>query len=298
MSVAGPRLAVGVLGAGRVGAVLGAALARAGHGVVAASGVSIESHRRAERLLPGVPLRPADEVAAMSDLVLVAVPDDDLVALVSGLATTGTWRAGQIIVHTSGAHGLAALEPAAALGVLPLALHPVMTFTGRPEDVDRLAGAVFGVTAYPDYRAVAETLVLEMGGDPVWVPDAARPLYHAALSHAANHLVTLISDAVDLLGRAAVDEPARVIAPLVSAALDNALRLSDGALTGPVARGDFHTVEVHRATLEQHEADVVESYLAMARRTAARALHAGRISAAQHAELLRVLAKAPGSPGD
>ncbi|MEP6851084.1 MAG: DUF2520 domain-containing protein [bacterium] len=296
MSVAGPRLAVGVLGAGRVGSVLGAALQSAGHSVVAASGVSLASRRRAERLLPGVPLRPADEVAAMADLVLVAVPDDDLVGLVSGLAATGTWRAGQIIVHTSGAHGLAALAPAAAVGVLPLALHPVMTFTGRPEDLDRLRGAVFGVTALPDYRAVAETLVLEMGGDPVWVPDAARPLYHAALSHAANHLVTLICDAVDLLGAAGVDAPARALSPLVSAALDNALRLSDGALTGPVARGDVDTVRVHRTTLELRGLQVVESYLAMARRTAVRAEAAGQISAAQRAELAEILAPAGEEP--
>src|SRR5262245_22548970 len=184
------RLAAGVVGTGRVGSVLGAALSRVGHHVVAASGVSHESVRRAERLLPGVPLLPADEVVARADLVLLAVPDDVLGPLVAGLAETGAWRRGQLVAHTSAAHGVAVLQPAARAGALPLALHPAMTFAGRPEDLDRLAGVSFGVTASEPLRPVAEALVMELGGEPVWVPEQARPLYHAALAVGANHLVT------------------------------------------------------------------------------------------------------------
>ena len=124
-------LDVGIVGTGRVGAVLGAALARAGHRVVGASGVSAQSRRRAERLLPGVPLLAADQVVAAADLVLIAVPDDVLRDLVAGLASTGAWTEGQIVAHTSGAHGIGVLDPAAARGVVPLALHPAMTFAGR-----------------------------------------------------------------------------------------------------------------------------------------------------------------------
>ncbi|MBV8932482.1 MAG: NAD(P)-binding domain-containing protein, partial [Kutzneria sp.] len=123
------RLAVGVISAGRVGSVLGAALARAGHVVVAVSAVSDDSLRRAERLLPGVPVLAVDQVATRADLVLLAVPDDALAGLVRGLAATGSLRPGQIVVHTCGAHGVSVLRPAADLGALPLALHPAMTFT-------------------------------------------------------------------------------------------------------------------------------------------------------------------------
>src|SRR5439155_14450958 len=137
---------VGVVSAGRVGSVLGAALARAGHTVVAASGISSESHARAERLLPEVPLLPPDQVVSAADLVLLAVPDDALEALVRGLAATGSWRPGQIVIHTSGAHGIEILRPAQEAGALPLALHPVMTFTGREEDLERMAACSVGVT--------------------------------------------------------------------------------------------------------------------------------------------------------
>jgi predicted short-subunit dehydrogenase-like oxidoreductase (DUF2520 family) len=283
------RLRVGVVSAGRVGATLGAALARAGHELVATSGVSEQSRARAERLLPGAALLPPDEVVALADFVLLAVPDDVLRPLVAGLAETGSWRPGQLVAHTSGAQGIGVLDPAAARGVLALALHPVMTFAGRPEDLDRLAGATFGVTSQDELRPVAEALVVEMGGEPVWVPESARPLYHASLTIASNHLVTLVNDALGLLGGAGVTEPGRLAAPLLSASLDNVLRLGDAALTGPVVRGDVATVAAHVATLTREAPDVLPSYLAMARRTAERARAAGRLSAERAAEVLVVL---------
>ncbi|MDQ2795962.1 MAG: DUF2520 domain-containing protein [Actinomycetota bacterium] len=275
------RLRVGVVGTGRVGSTLGAALARAGHEIVAVSGVSAESRDRAARMLPGAPVLPPDETVAAADFVLLAVPDDVLRLLVSGLADAGAWREGQLVAHTSGSHGIGVLDPAAARGVLALALHPVMTFAGRAEDLDRLDGAAFGVTALDDLRVVAESLVLEMGGEPVWVPEPARPLYHASLSIASNHLVTLVNDSMSLLSGAGVAEPARLVAPLLSASLDNVLRLGDAALTGPVSRGDTETVRKHVSTLAG--SDILPSYLAMARRTAQRAVAAGRLTADQFA---------------
>ncbi len=291
MSIPRPaRLRVGVVGAGRVGSALGAALARAGHEIVAASGVSELSLARAERFLPGVELMPADEVVALSDFVLLAVPDDVLRPLIAGLADTGIWRSGQLVAHTSGAQGIGVLDPAAARGVLALALHPVMTFAGRSEDLDRLSGATFGVTSADELRPVAESLVVEMGGEPVWVPESARALYHASLTIASNHLVTLVNDALGLLSDAGVAEPARLAAPLLSASLDNVLRLGDAALTGPVSRADLATVAAHLDTLGRSAPDVLPAYVAMARRTAQRALAAGRLTAAQASAVLELLA--------
>lgn len=285
-----PRLRVAVIGVGRVGSVLGAALARVGHQVVAATGVSNQSVKRARRLLPGVPLLPADEAAARADLVLLTVPDGQLPGLIQGLTSTLAWQAGQLAVHTSGAHGIAVFDPAVQSGLVGMALHPAMTFAGRPEDLDRLAGAAFGVTAPPDFRPVAETLVLELGGEPVWVPESARPTYHAALSMGSNHLVTLVNDAQDVLRGAGVEDPVRILTPLLTAALDNALRLGDDALTGPVSRGDRQTVEAHIRALRG--SNYLQPYLAMAIRTMQRALRAGRLSQAQCADLLEGIEKA------
>lgn len=287
-----PRLRVAVIGVGRVGSVLGAAFGRAGHQVVAGTGVSADSQRRAARLLPGVPLLPADEAVARAELVLLTVPDSELAGLVQGLATTGAWQVGQLAVHTSGASGVAVFAPAVEAGVVGMALHPVMTFAGRPEDVQRLDGAAFGVTAPEQFRPIAETLVLELGGEPVWVPEAARPRYHAALSMGSNHLVTLVNDSRDVLAAAGVEDPARLLAPLLTASLDNALRLADEALTGPVSRGDRGTLEAHIHALQG--TSYLQPYLAMALRTMQRAHAAGRLSRQQCADLLEGIEHAEG----
>ena len=287
------RLAVGVVGAGRVGTALGAALRTAGHHVVAVSGVSGASRRRAERLLPEVPLLPVPEVVARAELVLLTVPDDALAPLVDGLARTGALRAGQLVVHSSGRHGVSVLQPAAAVGALPLALHPVMTFTGTPTDVARLVGCSFGVTAPDLLRPVGEALVVEMGGEPQWVEEELRPLYHAALAHGANHLVTLVTETADLLRRVGVTEPGRMLGPLLGAALDNALRSGDAALTGPVSRGDAGTVAAHVRVLREVAPESVDAYVSMARLTAQRAMSAGTLPAEAAEPLLDVL----GGPG-
>ncbi|GIG41533.1 Rossmann-like and DUF2520 domain-containing protein [Cellulomonas phragmiteti] len=293
------RLGVGVVGAGRVGVVLGSALRGAGHPVVGASAVSRASRERAAVLLPGVPVLEVPEVVRRAELVLLAVPDDALADLVRGLADTGAWQAGQIVAHTSGRFGTAVLAPARAAGVIPLALHPAMTFTGTSLDLARLVGCAFAVTAPPPVLPIGQALVVEIGGEPVVVGEDARPLYHAGLAHGANHLVVLVAQAAQALRASGVDEPGRVLRPLLEAALDGALRAEDAAgeggagaiaaLTGPVRRGDAGTVADHVAVLAALGAtsgavDVPTGYGALSRAAAARALSAGLIGAdaAQH----------------
>jgi predicted short-subunit dehydrogenase-like oxidoreductase (DUF2520 family) len=276
--------------------VLGAALSRAGHRLVAVAAVSDTSRARADALLPGVPIVPAQEVLARCELALLTVPDDVLPGLVEGLAAADAIRAGQLLVHTSGRYGVAVLDPATRRGALPLALHPAMTFTGRPEDLTRLSGACFGVTAPEQLRPIADALVLEMGGDPQWVAEESRVLYHAALAGGANFLATLVNTSVDLLRRSGVAEPERLLAPLLGAALDNALRSGDAAMTGPVARGDAGTVAAHLSELRTSAPDTVAAYVAMARLTADRALAAGLLRPEAAEALLDVLAEGARNP--
>ncbi len=305
------RLAVGIIGAGRAGTALGAALARAGHQVVAASAVSDASLRRAHANFPGAAITEPSQVLRRADLAMLTVPDDALPGLVAGLAATGAPLQGRLLAHASGRYGVSVLEPAVRQGALPLALHPVMTFTGRGDDVDRLRGTCFGVTAPEVLRPAAEALVIEMGGEPVFVAEEHRDLYHAAIAGAANHLITLVAQAMDLLSTAGVAEPARLLAPLLSASLDNALRFGDAGLTGPVARGDAATVAAHVAALEAAAGTsatavagaapaapaasgaAVAAYVAMARLTADRALAAGILSPADAERLLDVLGGRP-----
>ena len=270
-------LTVGVVGAGRVGAVLAAALRAAGHDVVAAAGESDASRDRIAALLPGVSTDKPSAVARACDLLLLTVPDDMLPNVVSMLSASGAIRPGQLVVHTSGRHGLAVLHDAVAVGARAVALHPAMTFTGTAIDLPRLAGCVFGVTAGEAEREVAEQLVADLGGRPMWVDEDRRTLYHAALAHGANHLVTLVTQAMEMLTAAGGADPADTLRPLLSAALDNALAQGDAALTGPIARGDLNTVAAHLDEIAAHAPHTLASYVAMARDTLDRVVVDGRL---------------------
>ncbi len=284
-----PRLDVAVVGTGKAGSVLGAALRRAGHNVVACTAVSDISRLRAESLLPYVPIKPVDQAVADCDLVLLTVPDDELAGLIAGLASTNAIGPGTFVMHASGRYGVSVFDPLTQQGALPLALHPVMTFTGTSVDLTRLSGCPFGVTSPDVLRPVAEALVVEIGGEPVWVPEANRALYHAALAFGANNLVTLVNETVSLLNAAGIDDAERLIAPLFSAALDNALRNGDAALTGPISRGDVQTVKSHLDQLNSINPATVDAYIVMARLTTERALASGQLSAVAAEQLLDVL---------
>ncbi len=269
-----------------MGSAFGVALERAGHVVFGISAISDASVHRARTRLPESRILPVEEVAASSELLILAVPDSELAGLIRGLASAGVVRPGTLVAHTSGANGVGVLAPLTELGARPLAIHPAMTFTGHDEDLARLANACFGITAADEIGyAIAQSLVIEMGGEPVRVAEEHRTLYHAALAHGSNHLVTVIVDAVAAL-RAALDGPGllgqqvvddapgglaeRLLAPLASAALDNALRRGQSALTGPVARGDAAAVAAHLEALDSLDPRLAASYRALSLRTAER----------------------------
>lgn len=285
-------LRVGIVGAGRVGAVLGAALQAAGHEIVAVAGESDASRGRIADLLGGVRIDKPSVVARSCDLLLLTVPDDSLENVVTMLAASGAIRTGQVVAHTSGAHGLAILDPARQVGARTVALHPAMTFTGTALDLPRLSGCVFGVTARGGDRDLIESLVADLGGKPMWVPEEARTLYHAGLAHGANHLVTLVTQAMEILAAAGADDPAGTLRPLLTAALDNALDKGDAALTGPIVRGDVETVRAHLAEITANAPHTLDSYVSMARSTLDRVVTDGRLLPIRAAKIFGLLDEA------
>lgn len=284
-----PTLRVGIVGAGRVGSVLGAALRQAGHEIVAVSAVSDASLERAAALLPGVPIREVPDVVAAADVVLLAVPDDAIGPLVSGLAAHHAWDGGRLVIHTSGFRGLDVLQPVVDAGGDAVVLHPVMTFAGSPADVPRIVGTPIGVTASIGADLVADALALDLGGEPFRLADEDRATYHAALSHSANHLTTLVAQSGQLLRDVGIDDPARLLRPLLEAALENALQGGDRALTGPVSRGDVGTVAAHLHALEGQPDDIQLAYRALAIATTKRAAARRAIPAESVQPLLDLL---------
>ncbi|ADB35445.1 NADP oxidoreductase coenzyme F420-dependent [Kribbella flavida DSM 17836] len=267
---------IGIIGAGRAGSALGAALASAGYPVTGVSARSRVSLDRAAELLPDVPVLPPDEVTARADVVLLGVPDDRI----GTVAATLPLAPDQYVVHLSGAHGTAVLGDVAAV---PVALHPSMTFPGGAVDLRRV---VFTATAPPAAEDLVERLVKGLGASVQWIGEQHRALYHAGIVHGANHLITLVAQALDLLRETGIADPAGTLRPLLTASLDNTLRSGHDALTGPIARGDVDTVAAHLAVLRGRTAS---TYAELARATVERVTDDGRIDAAtatRYAELL------------
>lgn len=223
------RLGVGVIGAGRVGPVIGAALAGAGHALL---GITAGSDpERVTAILPGVPVLDADEIVRRSELVVIAVPHDELPGLVAGLAELDQWQTGQLVLHTDPSWGTDVLAPAARRGAIPLAVHPAVTFTGTSIDLRQLHDAFAAVTAPPAVLPIAQALAVELGCEPVVIAEADRPAYGEAIATAAEFSASIVRQSTALLRQAGVEEPGRYLSALVHSAVDRALQ--DGAAPVP-----------------------------------------------------------------
>ena len=262
------RFRVGVIGAGRVGPVIGRALQLVGHEIIGITRSSNSQRNDAVEAILGAAVIEPDE-ACRGDLVVIAIPDDQIKPLVQGLAKLGCFRPGQVVMHTSGVHGINVLEAAQAAGALPIALHPAMTFTGTSLDVERLQMCPAAITATAVALPIASALAMEMGMEPCVVEEEDRTLYHAGLTHGANHLVTLVNEALSILEAAGIENPELYIRPLLNAALERALSEGAHGLTGPVRRADTGTLKDHQKALSEAGLNsILESYKNMARATA------------------------------
>ncbi|WP_243231800.1 DUF2520 domain-containing protein [Microbacterium sp. CIAB417] len=216
------RLGVGIVGAGRVGPVIGAALAGAGHALV---GITASSDpERASAVLPDVPVLDAPEVLRRSELVVLAVPHDELAGLVAGLARVGAWQPGQLVLHTDPSYGIGVLEPAQRSGAIPLAVHPAITFTGTSIDLRQLQAAFAAVTAPAPVLPIAQALAVELGCEPVVIAEEDRAAYAEAIATASEFSRSIISQATGLLRGIGVENPGGYLSALVQSTVERALR--------------------------------------------------------------------------
>jgi predicted short-subunit dehydrogenase-like oxidoreductase (DUF2520 family) len=263
-----PPLAVGLVGPGRAGSVVAAALAAAGHPISGWSGrdpVSALGVDRMARLLPGIARVPLADLVTAGGIVLLAVPDAVLAGVVASIATVPpASRAATVYWHLSGATGIRALAPLGEpAGARLLALHPAMTFTGTVADLPQLRGVTWACTCDDDSVELAHTLVRALGGRPVELTETDRPRYHAALSHASNFFTVLQSQAADLLRSIGVTDPASMLGPLVRSALTNALA-DPPVYTGPISRGDVATIRTHLAAFDDPDTSLTYAALSTA----------------------------------
>lgn len=199
------RLRVGVIGAGPVGTVLGQALAAAGHQLVAAN------------------TKDPQATLAEADLVLFAIPAEEIAGTVAGYAKAGLFKPGQLIAHTAGECGIDVLQPAVEQGVIPLAIHPAMSFTGTDLDLTRIRESYFGVAAPEVALPIAQALVIEMGAEPIVISEEDRKIYFEAISVANNFSKLIVNQSIGLLESIGIEHARVVLGPLIRSAVEEAL---------------------------------------------------------------------------
>jgi predicted short-subunit dehydrogenase-like oxidoreductase (DUF2520 family) len=185
------------------------------------------------------------------ELVLLCVPDA-AIRTAAASVSQGPW-----VAHVSGATPLAALAPHDRR----FSLHPLQTFdrSGSPEQFDGAWAAVSGES--DEARSCGAWLAAALGLRAFELPDSARATYHAAAAMASNYLVTLYRSAERLFARAGA--PPEALVPLMRRTIDNGFEL-----TGPIARGDWQTVEAHLRAIRESAPELEDMYTALARVTA------------------------------
>ncbi|HHW50318.1 MAG TPA: DUF2520 domain-containing protein [Pseudoclavibacter sp.] len=216
-------LDVGVIGAGRAGVVMAAALADAGHRIVGLSTTSERNRERVEAMLPGVPVSEIPQIVANSSLVVLAVPDEALPVLVDGMSAAGLWRPGQIVMHLAAGYGVGVLSSAVACGVIPIALRPNLVFTGTSIDRQRLRDTTATVTCPAPVLPIAQALAIELGCEPIVIAEEDRAAYAEALGVVTTFSRAVVEQATGILRNIGVENPTAVIASVAKTSVSDAL---------------------------------------------------------------------------
>ena len=257
---------IGFIGIGTLGSGLAMALTQQGYPVAAV-------HNRrphpavqlAGRLAGCQSVTSPQAVADAADLVFITTPDSAIAAVAAAIK----WRPGQGVVHCCGAAGIELLAAATAQGATAGAFHPCQTFAGLSDPaaaLARLRGVVFAVSAAGWLQEYLEDVARRLGGRPVQIADADRPLYHAAAVLGCGYVATVLQAAASLWQAAGLSHEQAIDAllPLSRATLENLANLGlPAALTGPAVRGDAATVQAHLQAIADRRPELTDLYLTL-----------------------------------
>jgi len=283
---------IGFIGAGPVGTAFAVNLSQRGYPVIGVFDVVREAAQRFADDVSGCQVyEKAQELADSADMVFVTTPDD----IIPRVAAELTWRAGQSVVHCSGASTVHSLEHAAEQGAMVGSIHPCQTFAGREQAIANLPGSTFAIEAEGPIKKTLTEIAGALDGDRVYLTSDDKALYHAAACIACNYFYTLVSTATDLwqnFGKTS-EEATKAYIPLLQGSVNNIAKMGfPGCLTGPIARGDIKTIQRHLAALEKSAPDILPLYRELGLKTIPIGIAKGTLSES-NAEELRALLEGP-----
>jgi predicted short-subunit dehydrogenase-like oxidoreductase (DUF2520 family) len=274
---------IAIVGLGKVGTALGYLLNAAGYPVCGVCDLSDTAVQRAA-VLTGASVYSLSSLAeAKADCIIIATVDDAVESVCLQISREGIVKPGMKVCHVSGAGGLDLLNAAGHCGAAVASIHPVQSFADIDSAIKSIPGSVFGITAEDGLiKEWSVKVVEDLGGIPVFVPEADKPLYHAAACMASNYLATLLFIVTQLYERLGLkpEDAAKAYIPLVRGTLANIeSRGPVEALTGPIARGDIGTIEKHLQVFLNKMPQYLKAYGEIGQITVDVALHKGSIDA-------------------
>ena len=289
-------LRLGFIGAGTVGTALAVRLREKGYPVVAVASRSKSSADKLSGAVSGCQAYDSKQaVADTADIVFLTTPDDAIPVVVAQVQ----WRAGQSVIHCSGADSLDVLEKARGDGAQVGAFHPLQTFASVTNAIKNLPGSTFALEAEGALLDNLKEMAEALEGHGVVLGRGDKVLYHAAAVIACNYLVTLAKMSTDLwhLFGVSTTEATQALLPLLQGTVNNIENVGlPNCLTGPIARGDLGTIGKHLHALEEAAPAISSAYRSLGIQTLPIALNKGRIDAKKAEELRQLLTKQETKP--
>lgn len=281
---------IGIIGAGKLGSALSIAFGKQLQWIVCHTVIQAEELRNS---FPDIPIYTSiGQITSTCDVVFLTVPDGRIKETAENFSITlGDTFHGKMIVHCSGALGLDELNSCRELGIKTIASHPYQTFTGK--DSTALKGIAWGIECEKEDEDSINGLVTSLGGIPVILSAATKAnkaVYHASAVVASNFVTTLVEVAREFAAKAGINDV--FLAPIIRRAVENSLEAlhldAPLPLTGPIARADITTLELHRKALAN--TPLWELYSILSRATAITAFRNDIITAEEY-ELVKNVVK-------
>jgi predicted short-subunit dehydrogenase-like oxidoreductase (DUF2520 family) len=284
-------LKVGIIGAGTFGTALAVRLSRKGYQISAVTSRSRSSSLRlVQHVGAGQIFDSAQAVVDNSDFIFLTTPDDAIPVLVNETR----WHQGQFVVHCSGADSLDVLEPARIVGAHVGSFHPLQTFASIQKAIENIPGSTFALEGEGNLLDILKKMAEDLEGHWIKLNSGDKAAYHAAAVMTCNYMVTLVKMSTDLWQGFGIskEQALQALLPLLKGTVNNLENLGiPAALTGPIARGDMGTVQIHLNALKQTSPEMIPAYCELGLQTVPIALSKGRISDHKAAEIELLLAQ-------
>lgn len=280
---------IAFIGAGVLGTALAMKLQETGYRLTAAASLNYLEAKRLASLVTGCKaFRDNQSAADVADIVFITTPDDVIAETVSELK----WRAGQSVVHCSGAVSLGALDPARQAGASVGSFHPIQSFSTVEQAKESLMGSVFAIEAEGNLSTTLKEIVKAFQGSWILLKSEDRAIYHTSATVVSNYLVTLVNMAADLWETIGLsrEEAIKALIPLIRGTVNNIENIGlPDCLTGPIARGDMGTIRKHLNALDEKAPEIATIYREIGYNTVPIALAKGKIDERKAAELRKLL---------